>query len=73
MQNIITSASKLVLITLVTVLAILSLVAGIHGVLTGQFNDIEKSILGSFGGALSFVFGFYFNTKGDPNMPYGGK
>lgn len=73
MQNILSSASKIVLLILVVVLAILALVAGVHAVLTGQFNDAEKNILTAFAAALTFVFGFYFNSKGDPNLPNAGK
>ena len=73
MKTITSSASKIVLLTLVGVLATLALVAGIHAVLTGQFNDAEKAILVAFTGSLTFVFGFYFNSKGDPTLPNAGK
>lgn len=73
MNNILGSASKLVLLYLVLILGILGLVAGVHSVLTGQFNDSEKAILVAFTGAVTFVFGFYFNSKGDPNLPNAGK
>jgi uncharacterized membrane protein YozB (DUF420 family) len=72
-QDIFSSASKLVLLALVATLVILALVAGIHSVLTGTFNDAEKAILTAFTAALTFVFGFYFNAKGDPTLPNAGK
>jgi hypothetical protein len=73
MKEIFTSASKIVLLYLVLILGILALFAGAHAVWTGQFNDAEKAILASFGGAITFVFGFYFNSKGDPSLPNAGK
>jgi len=73
MKNITASASKLVLLSLVGVLCILAIVAGIHAVITGQFNDAEKAILVAFTGSITFVFGFYFNSKGDTNLPNAGK
>lgn len=73
MKEIFTSASKIVLLSLVAVLAILALVAGIHAVISGTFNDAEKAILTAFTGAITFVFGFYFNSKGDPTLPNAGK
>jgi len=73
MKEIISSASKMVLLFLVVILGILALVAGIHSVLSGEFNDASKAILTAFTGAITFVFGFYFNSKGDTTLPYGGK
>ena len=73
MQNIFQSASKIVLLFLVFILGVLALIAGIHSVLSGEFNDASKAIITSFGGALTFVFGFYFNSKGDQNLPNAGK
>lgn len=73
MENILQSASKLVLLYLVGILGILTLVAGIHGVLAGTFTDIEKGIITAFTGAITFVFGFYFNSKGDTTLPNAGK
>lgn len=75
MNEITKSASKLVLLYLVLILGILALVAGIYSVVTGDFSDASKNILTAFAGAITFVFGFYFNSKGDPNNPtnFGGK
>lgn len=65
MENIIRSASKLVLLFLVGVLGVLAMVAGGHGVVAGTFNEAEKLILTTFAGAITFVFGFYFGYKGE--------
>lgn len=73
MNRIFESASKMVLLYLVFILGILALAAGGVSVWTGDFNDASKAILASFGGAITFVFGFYFNSKGDPNLPGQGK
>ena len=75
MNKILESASKMVLLYLVFILGILALIAGTHSILAGQFDDAAKAILASFGGAITFVFGFYFNSKGDQNsnLPFGGK
>lgn len=73
MNNISNSATKLVLLFLVIVLGILTLMAGYHAIFTGDFNDACKAIFASFAGALTLLFGYYFNSKGDPNLPYGGK
>lgn len=73
MQSITSSASKIVLLVLVGILSILALVAGIHAVLAGTFSDAEKAILTAFTGAVTFVFGFYFSSKGDPTLPNAGK
>lgn len=67
------SASKIVLLTLVAVLAILTLVGGVHDVLTGVFSEVTKVILLAFSSALTFVMGFYFGTKGETSLPYAGK
>ena len=63
-ENITKSASKLVLLTLIGVVAVLSIIAGIHDVLAGQFSEVTKVILLAFTNALTFVLGFYFNYKG---------
>lgn len=73
MKEIMSSASKLVLLFLVAILGILALVAGTHAILAGTFSDAEKAILTAFTGAVTFVFGFYFNSKGDPTLPNAGK
>jgi uncharacterized membrane protein HdeD (DUF308 family) len=73
MSKIMSSASKLVLLYLVAILGVLALIAGVHAVITGTFNDAEKAILVAFTGAVTFVFGFYFNSKGDPSEPHDGK
>lgn len=73
MNDISSSASKIVLLFLVFVLGVLALIAGYQSVMTGEFNDASKAILTAFTGALTFVFGFYFNSKGDPTKEYGGK
>lgn len=65
MQKIYSSASKLVLLTLVAVLALLALLAGVHDVLAGEFSEVTKVILVAFSNALSLVLGFYFAFKGD--------
>ena len=67
------SASKIVLLYLVAILGILALVAGTYSVVTGDFNDASKAVMASFGAAITFVFGFYFNSKGDPTLPNAGK
>lgn len=73
MKEILSSASKLVLLFLVLILGILAMIAGYHSVMTGEFNDASKAILTAFTGAITFVFGFYFNSKGDPALPNAGK
>lgn len=73
MNKILESASKLVLIYLVFILGILALVAGVMSVWTGDFNDASKAIITAFAGAITFVFGFYFNSKGDTTLPGQGK
>lgn len=73
MTNILQSASKIVLLFLVGILGVLALIAGTHGILTGSFNDAEKAVLTAFTGAVTFIFGFYFNSKGDPALPNAGK
>lgn len=72
MSEITKSASKIVLLSVIAVLCILTLVAGIIGVVRGSLEQF-KDILSLFGSALSFVLGFYFNSKGDPNLPNAGK
>jgi hypothetical protein len=67
------SAAKMVLLGLVGTLIVLSLVAGIYSILTGSYGDAAGIIMVAFSNALSFVLGFYFNTKGDASLPYGGK
>lgn len=72
-MKILESASKICLLSMVAVLNVLALVAGIHGVLAGTFSDIEKTVLAAFVAQITFIFGFYFNSKGDETQPYGGK
>ena len=43
----------------------MALVAGIYSVITNNFSDAAKEIVGMFGTAITFVMGFYFNYKGD--------
>ncbi len=73
MNDIFKSASKIVLLALVAVLGLLSIVAGVVSIVTDNFGEASKVILLAFGNALTFVFGFYFNSKGDPNQTFGGK
>ena len=86
MKNITNSASKLVLLYIITILGLLALLAGAYSVLTNTFGEAAKIILGAFGVALNFVLGFYFGYKGDSSAntttvttgvetvpPYGGK
>lgn len=67
------SASKLVLLFIVGILGTLALFAGVWSVKTGQFSEAAKELLSLFGTAVTFVMGFYFGSKGDPNQPYAGK
>lgn len=73
MNRILESASKMVLLYLVAILGILALIAGGWSIITGEFNDASKQILVAFAGAITFVFGFYFNSKGDSTLPGQGK
>lgn len=74
MQNNITnSASKLVLLFIVAILGLLALFSGVWAVIHGTFGDMEKTIIGLFGTAVTFVLGFYFGSKGDPSLPASGK
>ena len=83
-SSITSSASKLVLLYIVGILGIMSLVAGIYSVITGNFSEAAKEIISMFGTAITFVMGFYFNYKGeskkeissetdDTSLPYAGK
>lgn len=73
MSKITGSASKLVLLSIIAVLNILSIVAGVYSVMTGTFSEAAKVILALFGTANSFVLGFYFGSKGEPSEPFAGK
>lgn len=64
MNNIVSSASKIVLLSLVAVLAVATLFSAVHDVLFGEFNEVTKIVLVAFSNALSMVFGFYFAYKG---------
>lgn len=72
-NKILESASKMVLLYLVAILGILALIAGGWSIITGEYNDASKAVIVAFSGAVTFVFGFYFNSKGDSNVPNGGK
>lgn len=73
MSDITKSASKLVLLYIVGILGVLALVAGIYSLTTETFSEAAKIVLGSFTGSVTFLLGFYFGSKGDPNQPYAGK
>lgn len=73
MNNITSSASKLVLLYIIAILGILSLFAGVWSIATGTFGEAAKIILALFGTANSFVLGFYFGSKGESNQPFAGK
>lgn len=64
MNEIIKSASKIILLMLSAVLSI----AYLYSVLTGKIT-----IGDTFDKALMLVFGFYFAYKGDSAKPYAGK
>lgn len=64
MQNILQSASKLIILILTIVLSI----AYLYSVLQGTID-----IGDTFDKAVMLVFGFYFAYKGDKNQPYAGK
>lgn len=70
MKNITSSASKLVLLSLIFVLNVIVLVAVIASIFQGDggFGDMEKLILAMFSNALSFVLGYYFNGKGNQEL-----
>jgi len=70
-MEILKSASKLVLLFVVFILGILSMFAGIYGIVKGTLEP--KEIIGLFGTAMTFVLGFYFGSKGETNLPYAGK
>lgn len=72
-NKILESASKLVLLYLVGILGILSLVAGVWSMIQGNYSDAAKEVLSLFTNAMMFLFGFYFNNKGDTNVPNQGK
>lgn len=72
-NKIMSSASKLVLLFIVAILGLLALFAGLWSVRMSEFNEAAKEILSLFGTAVTFVMGFYFGSKGDPNQPYAGK
>lgn len=69
MNNITSSASKLVLLYIVAILGVLALMAGGYSIFTNTFGEASKIVLGAFGVALNFVLGFYFGYKGDINKP----
>ena len=71
MSEIFKSASKLVLLYIVLILGILTLTAGVLGIVKGTLEPKEIIVL--FSTALNFVLGFYFGSKGDPTQPYAGK
>lgn len=73
MQNITSSASKIVLLWIMGILGIMALFAGIYSVATNTFGDASKVILASFAAANTFLLGFYFNSKGDTSLPNAGK
>lgn len=73
MQNILKSASKLVLLYIIGLLGLLTLFVGVWSVINGTYGEAEKLVLGGFNSTLTFVLGFYFGSKGEPNEPYAGK
>jgi len=71
MDNLTKSASKLVLLYLTIILGILALAAGIIGLIKGTLDP--KELITIFAMNIALVLGYYFNSKGDPSQPYGGK
>lgn len=69
MNNILKSASKLVLLYVVGILGLLSLASGIYSVFTETFSEAAKIIMTAFTGAVTFILGFYFGYKGDQKNP----
>lgn len=73
MNKIFSSASKIVLLYIVLILGILALFSGVWSVIHNDLNETTKLIFGLFASCVTFVMGFYFNSKGDPDEPYAGK
>lgn len=73
MNKISTSASKIVLLYIVGILGVLTLIAGGYSVVTETYGDAAQVIITAFSGAVTFLFGFYFGSKGEPSEPYAGK
>lgn len=71
MNNIISSASKLVLLYVVGILGLIGAFAAIWGITQGTLDP--KEITSLFGTALTFVLGFYFGSKGEPSVTMAGK
>jgi hypothetical protein len=71
MNDIIKSATKLVLLYLMFILGALSVFAGVWGIIKGTLEP--KEIITYFGSAVTFLLGYYFNSKGDTSQPFGGK
>lgn len=72
-NKITSSATKLVLLSVMGVLDILALFAGLWGVVTGNMSETIKVILALFVSVVSFLMGYYFGSKGDPTQQHGGK
>lgn len=70
-MEILKSASKIVLLLVVITLVVLALFSGIWGVINNTLAP--KEIIALFATALTFVMGYYFGAKGDPNQPLSGK
>jgi hypothetical protein len=64
-MDILSSASKIVLLVMVGVLSLLSVISGVHDVWVGSFSEVTKIILVAFTNSLSMVLGFYFAYKGE--------
>jgi len=64
MNEILKSASKIILLIFAVVLSI----AYLYSIITGQI-----SVGDTFDKAIMLVFGFYFAYKGDNNKPFNGK
>lgn len=69
MSNIFSSATKLVLLYVVLILGVLTLVAGIHSVLSGEYTEIAKAIFTLFGAVVTYVMGYYFGRKEEAQAP----
>ena len=64
-KNILSSATKIVLLYIIFILGILALAAGMVSIITGEYTEIAKAVLSLFGGVISYVMGYYFGSKGE--------
>ena len=71
MGDILSSASKLVLLFVVFILGITAAFAAVWGIVHSTLDP--KELVTQFGTAVTFVLGFYFGSKGEPSSPMAGK